>query len=58
MIWGDMNRSEGQTYTVAWVCYQSQQTGELSFADRDAAMQFTALFAPHVSVTVIKDKMA
>jgi hypothetical protein len=46
---------EYQTYTVQWVCYATNQRGELSFGDRDTAMQFTTLFAGHVSVTVIKD---
>ena len=44
-----------QTYTVHWVCYRSAQRGELSFGSKDEAMQFTTLFATHVSVTVVKD---
>ena len=50
--------TDDQTYTVHWVCYRSNQRGELTFEDRDEAMQFTTLFAPHVSVTLVKDKMA
>ena len=42
-------------YTVYWRCADTDQDGEMSFPDKESAMQFTTLFATHVTVTVVKD---
>ena len=46
---------EEEGHTVHWRCDQTEQTGEMSFESKSAAMQFTTLFSPHVTVTVAKD---